>query len=96
MVKDNITIDVLHVKVTDAVTEISESGISPEDFFRDNDCPSARKTRNLELNRAPFGTSEACIGVIEDQTKGTLHYHLLFLGDLSPILPKRFSSKRDV
>jgi hypothetical protein len=71
-------------------------GYPPEEFFSTVDSQSSRKTRYYKLNKGLLGSCQAYIGVVEDHAKGTLHYHLLFFGGLSPFLLQRFSSLPDI
>ena len=65
-------------------------GISPEDVFGETEGDSRRTTRYFKVNKGVNGHCQAILGVVEDHAKGTLHYHLLFFGGLSPYLLQRF------
>jgi hypothetical protein len=67
-------------------------GIPPEEFFSQYASQSRRKTRYFKCNKGIFGHCLAYIGVVEDHAKGTLHYHILLYGGLSPYLLQRFAS----
>jgi hypothetical protein len=71
-------------------------GCPPGDFFSSFDSQSSRKTTYFKLNKGIFGSCLAYIGVVEDHAKGTLHYHILFFGGLSPFLLQRFSTLPDI
>lgn len=66
-------------------------GVPPENFFASADSYSRRKTGYYRANKGVLGHTLAYIGVVEDHAKGTLHYHLLFFGGLSPYLLQRFA-----
>jgi hypothetical protein len=61
-------------------------GIAPEDIYAESEGDSRRITRYFKLNKGVNGYCQAILGVVEDHAKGTLHYHLLFFGGLSPYL----------
>ena len=65
-------------------------GIPLEQFFgRDN--TSRRKTWCFTCNKGILGHAQAIIGVMEDHARGTLHFHLIFIGGLSPHVLKEYA-----
>ena len=71
-------------------------GIPPEGFFAMTDSQSRRRTRYYKTRKGILGHALAYIGVVEDHAKGTLHYHLLFFGGLSPYLLQRFAGMKNI
>lgn len=70
-------------------------GVTLEGFFgRDN--KSKRKTWCFTCNKGILGHAQAVVGVLEDHAKGTLHFHLVFLGGLSPGALKEFAAIPDL
>ena len=64
-------------------------GCSPEGFFSEYEGTSTRKThyyKNRKNNKGIIGNILAFISVIEDYMKGTLHFHLVFIGSISPYI----------
>ena len=58
-------------------------GYPPKGFFSAYEGISSRKTRyyrNRRFKKGIIGNTLTFIGVIEDHVKGTLHFHLIFLG----------------
>ena len=59
-------------------------GLPPEDFFACHDGITRSKTKHYKTSKGILGHCLSYIAVVEDHAKGTLHYHLLFFGGLSP------------
>ena len=71
-------------------------GAPPEHFFARSAGKSSRKTKYFQETKGVIGHALGYIGVMENHTKGTLHYHLLMMGGLTPHLLKRFITTREV
>ena len=68
-------------------------GYAPEHFWSLYDGKSIRKTRYFKTRgKGVFGHTLAYFGMIEDHQKGTLHYHFLLYGSLSPYVLHRFAN----
>ena len=68
-------------------------GYPPEHFPSQYDGVSVKKTRYFKARgKGVFGHTLAYFGMIEDHQKGTLHYHILLYGSLSPYLLHRFAN----
>jgi len=65
-------------------------GTTPENFYAQSDGASSRKTRWYKVEKGVFGNTLAFIGVVEDHAKGTLHYHILVFGGVTPYVLQRF------
>ena len=65
-------------------------GLTPENFFPATDSRSRRKTVYFEKMKGVCGHPLSFTGVTEDDSKGNLHFHLLFFGGLSPYILQRF------
>jgi hypothetical protein len=57
---------------------------------------TARKTTYYRAKKGIFGHTLSIIGIVKDHAKGTLHFHLLFFGGLSPYVLQRFAGLPDV
>ncbi len=71
-------------------------GVTPENFYAHYDGKSDRRSWYYRKKKGIFGHNLGCIGVVEDHAKGTLHYHLLFFGGLSPYVLQRFVRIKEV
>ena len=71
-------------------------GVSPEDVFSYYESTSTRKTKFYKSTKGVYGHLLSTIGVVESDAKGSLHYHLLLFGGLSPKLLSRFAHMDDV
>jgi hypothetical protein len=90
--------------IEDPVTFVSETkemlvsvceillGVQLEHMFTKILGETTRKTRFFKSSKGIFGYPMCLIGVIEDHAKGTVHFHLLLYGGLTPYLLQRFSS----
>ena len=87
------------------VTEVKEMfcdvcrillGVSVEGFFSKYDIPTERKTRYYKATKGAFGHLVALDAVTEGHARGTLHFHLLIYGGLSPYLLQRFAAMDDI
>jgi len=92
------------LSMEDPVTFVSETkemlvsvcelllGVQLEHMFTKISGETSQKTRYFKSSKGIFGCPMALIGVIEDHARGTVHFHLLFFGGLTPYLLQRFSS----
>jgi hypothetical protein len=71
-------------------------GIRLEGMFTQVSGETERKTRYYKCRKGVFGHTLGVIGVIEDHSKGTIHFHLLIYGGLSPYLLQRFAAMESV
>ena len=71
-------------------------GAPPEHFFARSAGKSSHKTKYFQETKGVIGHALGYIGVVEDHAKGTLHYHLLIMGGLTPRLLQRFITTREV
>ena len=71
-------------------------GAPPEHFFARSAGKSSRKTKYFQETKGVIGHALGYIGVVEDHAKGTLHYHLLIMGGLTPHLLQQFITTREV
>ena len=74
-------------------------GCSPEGFFGAYEGTSTRKTRyykNRKYNKGIIGNILAFVGVIEDHMKGTLHFHLVLIGSISPYVLQELANIQDI
>ena len=74
-------------------------GCSPEGFFGAYEGTSIRKTRyykNRKYNKGIIGNILAFVGVIEDHMKGTLHFHLVLIGSISPYVLQELANIQDI
>ena len=71
-------------------------GAPPEHFFARSASNSSHKTKYFQETKGVIGHALGYIGVVEDHAKGTLHYHLLIMGGLTPHLLQRFITTREV
>jgi hypothetical protein len=90
--------------IEDLVTFVSETkeilvsvceillGVQLEHMFTRVSGETTRKTNFFKSSKGVFGYPMCLIGVIEDHAKGTVHFHLLLYGSLTPYLLQRFSS----
>jgi hypothetical protein len=67
-------------------------GIRLEGMASKNVAYTSRKTVYYKSKKGIFGHALAAIGVIEDHAKGTVHFHLLLYGGLSPYVLQKFAS----
>ena len=68
-------------------------GIPPEHFHGLTEGVTSRKSRYYKSrNKGVFGHTLAYFGMVEDHQKGTLHYHILLFGSVSPYVLHRFAS----
>lgn len=67
-------------------------GINPEDmaFFSKFESASSRKTTYYKAKKGIFGNPLCAIGVTEDHSRGTLHWHISLLSGLPPHVLERF------
>ena len=71
--------------------------LPPEHFFGYFDGDSVRKTRYYRARgKGVTGHTLGYVGTVEDHQKGTLHYHLIVFGSLTPFLLQRFASIGEV
>ena len=96
------TAHLAHSAISDPVTCVQESkcfifdicsillGLTPREFFGATEGFSLRRTWCSKHSKGIFGHNLGFIGVVEDHQKGTLHYHLLLYGGLSPYVLQRF------
>ncbi|KAL3931624.1 MAG: hypothetical protein SGBAC_011222 [Bacillariaceae sp.] len=72
-------------------------GRPPEGFFSAYDGPSKRKTQYYKnVGKGIFGHTLAYAGVVEDHVKGTLHFHIVMLGSISPYVLQELASVQRV
>ena len=74
-------------------------GCPPEGFFGVYEGISSRKTRyykNRRFKKGIIGNTLAFIGVVEDHVKGTLHFHLIFFGSISPYVLQELSNVQHI
>ena len=69
-------------------------GLDPEDhaFYGKNEGTSTRKTYYYKARKGIFGHPLYAIGVTEDHSRGTLHWHISILAGLTPYALQRFSN----
>ena len=66
-------------------------GMPLEHFFR-RDTVSRRKTWCFTCNKGILGHAQAVTGVMEDHARGTLHFHFIFIGGLSPFVLREYAN----
>ena len=71
-------------------------GAPPEHFFARSASKSSHKTKFFQETRGVIGHALGYIGVVEDHARGTLHYHLLIMGGLTPHLLQWFITTKEV
>ena len=73
-------------------------GLDPEDmaFFSRYESTSSRKTRYYKAKKGIFGHPLYAIGVTEDHSRGTLHWHISLLAGLPPYVLQRFHNLEGV
>ena len=71
-------------------------GAPPEHVFARSAGKSSCKTKYFQETKGVIGHALGYTGVVEDHAKGTLHYHLLIMGGLTPHLLQWFISTREV
>jgi hypothetical protein len=71
-------------------------GVQLEHMFTRIAGKTTRKTRFFKMSKGIFGYPMCMVGVIEDHARGTVHFHLLFYGGLTPYLLQRFASMSTV
>jgi len=67
-------------------------GMPLEHFFSRDSGYSTRKTWCYTCNKGILGYCRAMIGVMEDHARGTLHFHIIFIGGLSPFALQYYAS----
>jgi len=66
-------------------------GIPLEHLFQ-RDTESRRKTWCFTCNKGILGYGLAVICVMENHARGTVHFHLVFIGGLSPFVLREFAN----
>ena len=73
-------------------------GLDPEDaaFFHTSESRSKRATKYYKTRKGIFGHALYAIGVTEDHSRGTLHWHLTLQAGLPPYVLQRFANISDI
>jgi hypothetical protein len=71
-------------------------GVNLEQMFSKTQATTIRKTLYYKSRKGILGHPISIIGVIEDHAKGTIHFHILFFGGVSPYVLQRFAGMEDV
>jgi len=71
-------------------------GMPLEHFFSREGSDSMRKTWSYTCFKGILGHCQALIGVMEDHARGTLHFHTLFIGGLSPFALQKYATTPDL
>ena len=92
-----------HAAITNPVVYVQESknlfhdvcaillGVVPEGFYDKTEGMTLRRSRYFMDHKGVLGHGQCILAVVEDHAKGTIHYHLLFFGGISPAALQRLS-----
>jgi hypothetical protein len=67
-------------------------GLHPEHFFDRFSSESSRATRYFKETKGIFGHCKSALAVVEGHAKGTLHFHALLHGSLTPFALQEYAN----
>jgi hypothetical protein len=71
-------------------------GVNLEHMFSKTLATTLRKTIYYKSRKGILGHPMSILGVIEDHAKGTVHFHVLFFGGVSPYVLQRFAGLQEI
>ena len=71
-------------------------GVNLEEMFSKTLATTLRKTVYYKSRKGILGYPMSILGVIEDHAKGTVHFHVLFFGGVSPYVMQRFAGMEEI